>query len=155
MSEIPTYIPIVSLFFLLDSTNKNINHHSWWNYTHFSIIILGWLWSQGVGKNQWKHSIRLHLLYSVDNKEYSITIFDNKKYSIFIIIYKLLNISNTWTVNFQMYKLVLEKAEEPEIKLPTSAGSSKKQESSTKTSTFALLTTPKPLCRSQQTVENS
>ena len=42
--------------------------------------------------------------------------------------------SNTWTVNFQMFKLVLEKAEEPEIKLPTSTGSSKKQESSRKTS---------------------
>ena len=40
---------------------------------------------------------------------------------------------------------VLEKAEEPEIKLPTSAGSSKKQESSRKTSISALLTTPKPL----------
>ena len=39
-----------------------------------------------------------------------------------------------------MFKLVLEKAEEPEIKLPTSAGSSKKQESSRKTSTSALLT---------------
>ena len=36
--------------------------------------------------------------------------------------------SNTWTVNFQMFKLVLEKAEEPETKLPTSAGSLKKQE---------------------------
>ena len=35
--------------------------------------------------------------------------------------------------NFQMFKLVLEKAEEPEIKLPTSVGSSKKQESSRKT----------------------
>ena len=46
-------------------------------------------------------------------------------------------------MNFQMFKLDLEKAEEPEIKLPTSAGSSKKQESSRKTS--ALLTTPKPL----------
>ena len=44
-----------------------------------------------------------------------------------------------------MFKLVLEKAEEPEIKLPTSAGSSKKQESSKKTSTSALLTTPKSL----------
>ena len=33
-----------------------------------------------------------------------------------------------WTMNFQMFKLVLEKAEEPEIKLPTSTGSSKKQE---------------------------
>ena len=39
-----------------------------------------------------------------------------------------------------MFKLVLEKAEEPEIKLPTSAGSSRKQESSRKTSIFALLT---------------
>ena len=48
--------------------------------------------------------------------------------------------SNTSTVNFQMFKLVLEKAEEPEIKLPTSAGSSKKQESSRKTSISALLT---------------
>ena len=44
-----------------------------------------------------------------------------------------------------MYKLDVEKAEEPEIKLPTSAGSSKKQESSRKTSTSALLTMPKPL----------
>ena len=40
---------------------------------------------------------------------------------------------------------VLEKAEEPEIKLPTSAGSSKKQESSRKTSIYVLLTMPKPL----------
>ena len=53
--------------------------------------------------------------------------------------------SSTWTVNFQMFKLVLEKAEEPEIKLPTSAGSSKGQESSRKTSISALLTMPKPL----------
>jgi len=42
-----------------------------------------------------------------------------------------------------MFKLVLEKAEEPEIKLPTSTGSSKKQESSRKTSTSSLLTIPK------------
>ena len=48
-------------------------------------------------------------------------------------------------MNFQMFKLVLEKAEEPEIKLPTSAGSWKKQESSRKTSISALLTMPKPL----------
>jgi len=45
----------------------------------------------------------------------------------------------------KMFKLGLEKAEEPEIKLPTSVGLSKKQESSRKTSTSALLTTPKPL----------
>ena len=43
------------------------------------------------------------------------------------------------------FKLVLEKAEEPEIKLPTSAGSWKKQESARKTSISDLLTMPKPL----------
>ena len=48
-------------------------------------------------------------------------------------------------VNLQTFKLVLEKAEEPEVKLPISIGSSKKQESSRKTSISALLTMPKPL----------
>ena len=47
-----------------------------------------------------------------------------------------------WTVNFQMLKLVLEKIEEPEIKLPISIGSSNKEENSRKTSTSALLTKP-------------
>ena len=54
---------------------------------------------------------------------------------------------STWTVNFQMFKLNLEKAEEPEIKLPTFAGSSKKQESSRKISTSALFYMPKSLTR--------
>ena len=53
--------------------------------------------------------------------------------------------NRTWTENFQMSKLDLEKAEEPEIKLPTSAGSLKKQEISRKTSISAFLTIPKPL----------
>ena len=44
-----------------------------------------------------------------------------------------------------MFKLVLEKAEEPEIKLPTFTGSLKKQDSFQKTSISALLTMPKPL----------
>ena len=44
-----------------------------------------------------------------------------------------------------MFKLVLEKAEEPEIKLPTSTGSSKKQESSRKTSYFCFIDMPQPL----------
>ena len=63
--------------------------------------------------------------------------------------------NSTWTMNFQMFNLDLEKAEEPEIKLPTSSGSSKKQESSRKTSTSISLTMLKSLCGSQQTVENS
>ena len=50
------------------------------------------------------------------------------------------------TVNFHMmFKLDLEKAEEPEIKLPTSVGSLKKQDSSRKASTSSLLTELKPL----------
>ena len=52
-----------------------------------------------------------------------------------------------------MHKLDLEKAAEPESKLPTPAGSQKKQGNSRKTSTS--LTTLKPLYGSQQTVENS
>ena len=57
-----------------------------------------------------------------------------------------------WTVNFQMFKLDVEKAEEAEIKLPTSTGSSKEQKSSRKTPISAFLTTPKPLTYgSQQT----
>ena len=47
--------------------------------------------------------------------------------------------SNTLTMNFLMFKLVLEKAEEPEIKLPTSAGSWKKQESSRKNIYFCFI----------------
>ena len=59
-------------------------------------------------------------------------------------------------MNFQMFKLVLEKAEEPEIKLLTSVGSLKKQESSRKTSISALLTMPKSLTVwITTTVENS
>ena len=50
-----------------------------------------------------------------------------------------------WTENFQMFKLDLEKAEEPEVKLLTSIGSLKKQESSRKTSASASLTMLKPL----------
>ena len=57
-------------------------------------------------------------------------------------------LQSTWTENFQLFKLGLEKAEEPEIKLPTSAGSKKKQENSRKTKqiktcTSASLTTLK------------
>ena len=54
-----------------------------------------------------------------------------------------------------MFKLVLEKAEEPEVKFPTSVRSLKKQNGSRKISTSASLTMLKPLCGSQQTMENS
>ena len=56
-----------------------------------------------------------------------------------------LRFSITWTENFQMFKLGLEKAEEPEIKLPTFAGWQRKQGNSRKTSTSVSLATLKPL----------
>ena len=61
------------------------------------------------------------------------------------VMLKILQASPQQYMNFLMFKLVLEKAEEPKIKLPTSVESSKKQESSRKTSISALLTMPKPL----------
>ena len=61
------------------------------------------------------------------------------------VMLKILQARIQQYVNFQIFKLVLGKAEEPEIKLPTFTGSWKKQESSRKTSISALLTMPKPL----------
>ena len=59
-------------------------------------------------------------------------------------------------MNFQMFKLDLEKAKKPEMKLPTSVVSWKKQESSKETSTSALLTTAKPLTvRIKKKLKNS
>ena len=65
--------------------------------------------------------------------------------------------NNMWPMSFQMFKLVLEKAEEPEIKLPTSAGSSKKSKRVPEKHLFLLywLCQSFWLCGSQQTVENS
>ena len=56
-----------------------------------------------------------------------------------------LGFSSMWTKNFQMYKLGLEKTKEPEIKLPTSVGSRKKQGNSRKAFSSALLTMLNPL----------
>ena len=63
---------------------------------------------------------------------------------------------STWTVNFQMFKLDSEKAEEPEIKLPTSAGSLKKQESSRKNVYFFFIDYAKAFdCVDHNKLENS
>ena len=61
------------------------------------------------------------------------------------VMLKILQARIQQYMNSLMFKLVLEKAEEPEIKLPTYLGLSKKQESSRKTYISALLTMPKPL----------
>ena len=66
--------------------------------------------------------------------------------SYMLVMFKYLQtrVQQYMKANFKMFKLDLKKAGEPEIKLPTSTGSSKKQESSRKTYIFALLTMPKP-----------
>ena len=61
------------------------------------------------------------------------------------LMLKILHARLPQYINFKMFKLVSEKAEEPEIKLSTTTRSLKKQESSRKTSISALLTRPKPL----------
>ena len=61
------------------------------------------------------------------------------------VMLKILQARHKQYMNFKKFKMVLEKAEEPEIKLPTSVGSSKKQDSSRKASISALLTMPTPL----------
>ena len=59
-----------------------------------------------------------------------------------------------WTMNLQMFKLVLEKAEEPEIKLPTSAGSLKKEEGSRKIYFCFIDYTKAFACVDQNKLEN-
>ena len=61
------------------------------------------------------------------------------------VMLKILQTRLQQYVNFQMFKLDLEKAEEPDIKLPASVGASKKAKSSRKTSISAFLAIPKPL----------
>ena len=69
----------------------------------------------------------------------------HSSHTLALVMLKILQARLQQYMNFQMFKLDLEKTEEPEIKLPTSVGSSKKQESSRKASTSASLTMPKPL----------
>ena len=105
------------------------------------------IWKTQQWPQDWKRSVFIPVPKNGNAKEYS------KYWTIALISCSKINapkffkpgFSNTWTVNFQMFKLVLEKAEEPEIKLPIFDGSPKRQESSRKTSISALLTMPKPL----------
>ena len=72
------------------------------------------------------------------------------------VILKILQVRLQQYLNFQMFKLVLEKAEEPEIKLPTSHGSSKKQESSRKNIYFCFIIYAKAFdCVDHNKLENS
>ena len=95
----------------------------------------------------WKRSVFILIPKKGNDRECS----NNHTFALFSLTSQVMlkfskpGFSSTGTMNFQVFKLDLEKAEEQEIKLPISAGSLKKQESSRKTSTFALLTKPTPL----------
>ena len=99
------------------------------------------------GPKNWKRSVFIPVPKKDNAKECS-----NYRTVVLIsraskVMLKILQVSLQQYVNmnFQMFKLVVEKAEEPEVKLPTSAGSLKKQENSRKISTSSSLTSSKPL----------
>ena len=102
------------------------------------------IWKTQQWPQDWKRSVFIAISKKGNGKECSkyptIALISHASK---IMLKILQGFSNTWTINFQIFRLELEKAEEPEIKLPTSTGSSKKQESSRKKP--ALLTMPKPL----------
>ena len=106
------------------------------------LIVFQQIWKTQQWPWDWKRSVFIPVLKKVQiivqlHSFHMLARFSSKSFK--------LGFSSTWTENFQMYKLDLEKAKEPEIKLPTSVGSLKKQQSSIKTSTFALLIMPNPL----------
>ena len=105
------------------------------------------IWKTHQWPQDWKNSVFIPIPKKGNAKEcsnYLTTALISHTSKVMLKILRA-SFNSTWIVNFQMFKLVLEKAEEPEIKLPTSIGLSKKQESSRKVSTSALLTMPMPL----------
>ena len=103
------------------------------------------IWKTQQWSQDWKRSVFIPIPKKGNPKECSnyctiVLISHTSK-----IMLKILQARLQQYVNFQMFKLVLEKAEETEVKLPTSTGSLKKQESYRKISISALLTMPKPL----------
>ena len=105
------------------------------------------IWKTQQWSQDWKRSAFIPIQKKGNAKECSnyrtIALISHASKVMLKILQTIFN--SMWTMNFQMFNLDLEKAKELEIKLPTSAETSKKLESSRKTSTFALLTMPKPL----------
>ena len=100
------------------------------------------IWKIQQWPQDWKRSVFIPIPKKGNAKECSnyhtiVLISHTSKYSKF---YKP-GFNSTWTMSFQMFKLDLEKAEEPQIKLPKSTGSREFQ----KTSTFVSLIMTKPL----------
>ena len=105
------------------------------------------IWKTQQWSQDWKRWIFIPIPKKGNAKEcsnyYAITLISHASKVMLKILQASFN--SLWTENFRMFKLDFKKVEEPEIKLPTSTESLKKQESSRKTSTSALLTSLKPL----------
>ena len=100
------------------------------------------IWKTQQCSQDWKRSIFIPIPKKGSAKvcsNYCTIVFISQASKVMLKFFKL-GFNSMRTENLQMYKLDLEKAEEPEIKLPTSIGSQKKQENSRKTSTSASLT---------------
>ena len=99
------------------------------------------IWKTQQWPQDWKRSVFIPIPKKGNAKEcsnyHTIALISHASKLMLKILQARLQQYMNWEL--QMFKLVLEKAEEPEIKLPTSAGSSKKQQSSRKTSISALL----------------
>ena len=117
------------------------------------------IWKTQQWPQDWKRSVFIPIPKKRNAKEYSnyhtIALISHTN-KIMLKIHQYMNFSNTWIENFQMFKLVLEKAEEPEIKLPTSLDHWKSKRVPEK---YLLLLywlhQSLWLCGSQQTVEKS
>ena len=127
-------------------------------FTHYARKFWKQQWPQ-----DWKKSVFIPIPKKGNAKECSnyctiaLTSHTSKVMQIYFISkFSKPGFNSTWTVNAHMFKLDLEKTQEPEIKLPTSTGPSKKQESSKKY-LFLLywLCQSLWLCGSPKTVENS
>ena len=110
-------------------------------------LICQQIWKTQQQPQDWKRSVFIPIPKKDNAKEcsnyHTIVLISHASKVMLKILQARLQQYMNWEL--QMFKLVLEKAEEPEIKLPTSSGSWEKQESSRKTSISALLTMPKPL----------
>ena len=103
--------------------------------------ICQWIWKTQQWPQDWKRSVFIPIPKKGNAKEYSdyhtIVLISHTSTIMLKILQAISNIK--WIVNFQMFKLVSEKAEEQDSKLPTCAGSSKKQESSIKNIYFCFI----------------
>ena len=102
------------------------------------------IWKTQQWLQEWKRSVFIPIIKDGNAKEcssYCTIALISHASKVMLKIFQA-RLQHMWTVNFQMFKLDLEKAEEPEIKLPTSAGSSKKQKCSRKKIYFCFMLKP-------------